>query len=70
MGYMDKMLKGVPEVEYTVPEGIITARINDNGLRDPNGNRIEYFYEENPPPEQGEIVTEENKPGTTNDQLF
>jgi penicillin-binding protein 1A len=70
MGYMDKMLKGVPEVEYTVPEGIVATRINDNGLRDPNGTRIEYFYEENPPPEQGEIVTEENKPGTTNDQLF
>jgi penicillin-binding protein 1A len=70
MGYMEKMLKGVPEVEYTVPERIITARINDDGLRDPNGNRIEYFYEENPPPEQGEIVQEASKPGTTNDQLF
>jgi penicillin-binding protein 1A len=70
MGYMDKMLKGVPEVEYTVPEHVITTRINDEGIHDPNGNRIEYFYEENPPPEQGEIITEDNKPGTTNDQLF
>jgi penicillin-binding protein 1A len=67
---MEKMLKGVPEVEYTVPEHIITTRINDDGLHDPNGNRIEYFYEENPPPEQGEILQETNKPGTTNDQLF
>jgi penicillin-binding protein 1A len=70
MGYMEKMLKGVPEVEYSVPEHIITARINEEGLRDPNGARTEYFYEENPPPEQGEIIQESNKPGATNDQLF
>ena len=71
MGYMEKMLKDVPEVEYPMPEHIVTARINDNGLRDPNGNRIEYFYEENPPPEQGEVIPEENKPADTiNDQLF
>jgi penicillin-binding protein 1A len=71
MGYMGKMLKDVPAVEYSMPEHVITARINDNGLRDPNGNRIEYFYEENPPPEQGDIIPEENKPAdTVNDQLF
>jgi penicillin-binding protein 1A len=71
MGYMGKMLKDVPEVEYTVPEHIVTARINENGLRDSNGNRIEYFYEENLPPEQGDIVPEANKPAdTVNDQLF
>ncbi|HLP98073.1 MAG TPA: penicillin-binding protein 1A [Sideroxyarcus sp.] len=71
MGYMEKILKGVPEIEYSIPEHVVTARINDNGLRDPNGNRVEYFYEENLPPEQGEDVPEENKPGeAVNDQLF
>ena len=70
MGYMEKMLKGVPEVEYSVPEHVISVRINENGLRDPNGNRTEYFYEENPPPEQGETTPEGNKPAETNDQLF
>jgi penicillin-binding protein 1A len=70
MGYMGKMLKGVPEVEYTVPEHMITARINENGLRDPNGTHLEYFYEENPPPEQGSTVPEESKPAAQNDQLF
>jgi penicillin-binding protein 1A len=71
MSYMEKMLKGVPEVEYTMPEHIVTARINENGLRDPNGNRIEYFYEENIPAEQGEAIPEENKAAdTVNDQLF
>jgi len=70
MGYMEKMLKGVPEVEYTVPEHVISVRINDDGLRDPNGNRNEYFYEENPPPEQGETTPEGKKPSELNDQLF
>jgi penicillin-binding protein 1A len=70
MSYMGKMLQGVPEVEYTMPEHVVTARINDNGLRDPNGNHTEFFYEENIPPEQGETVPEESKPTTVNDQLF
>ena len=70
MSYMGKMLKDVPEVEYTVPEHVVAERINENGLRDPNGTRIEYFYEENIPPEQGEVTPEENKPATVNDQLF
>ena len=70
MGYMGKMLQGVPEVEYTMPEHVVNLRINDNGLRDPNGPRTEYFYEENLPPEQGETVPEENKPASMNDQLF
>ncbi len=69
MGYMDKMLKGVPEVEYTVPDHIVTARINDNGLRDANGTHTEYFYEENLPAEQGETVPEGNKTETSG-QLF
>jgi penicillin-binding protein 1A len=70
MSYMGKMLQGVPEVEYTMPEHVVTARINDNGLRDPSGTRIDYFYEENLPPEQGEIIPEESKPASMNDQLF
>ncbi len=71
IGYMQKILKDVPEVEYTIPEHVITARINDNGLRDSSGNRIEYFYEENLPPEQGDVIPEGSKPAeTANDQLF
>jgi penicillin-binding protein 1A len=70
MGYMQKMLKDVPEVEYTVPEHVVTARINENGLRDPEGPRTEYFYEENLPPEQGEVAPESSKPAEANEQLF
>ncbi len=69
--YMGAMLKNTPEIEYSVPEHIVTARINDNGLRDPNGNRIEYFYEENLPPEQSSAVQETAKPASNeSDQLF
>jgi hypothetical protein len=53
-----------------MPEHVVNLRINENGLRDPNGSRTEYFYEENLPPEQGETVPEENKPASMNDQLF
>lgn len=71
MGYMEKILKGVPEIEYSIPEHVVTARINENGLRDREGSRIEYFYEENIPPEQGDTLPEEDKPAeAANDQLF
>jgi penicillin-binding protein 1A len=55
MAYMGKVLKGVPEASYATPEGVITAKINpDTGLRDPENKNgiIEYFYQENLPPEQ------------------
>ncbi len=55
IAYMGKVLKGVPEISYSVPEGVITAKINpDTGLRDPESKNgiIEYFYQENLPPEQ------------------
>ena len=55
MVYMGKVLKGMPEVSNAAPEGVITAKINpDTGLRDPENKNgiIEYFYQENLPPEQ------------------
>jgi len=71
MSYMQKALANVPEVEYTIPEHIVTARINENGLRDPNGSRTEYFFEENLPPEQGDRPPEGSKPSETgSEQLF
>ncbi|MDD5057045.1 MAG: penicillin-binding protein 1A [Sideroxydans sp.] len=72
MSYMGAMLKNTPEIEYSVPERIVTARINDNGLRDPNGNRQEYFFEENLPPEQSaKPPVDVSKPANSeSDQLF
>lgn len=52
MDYMGAMLKGVPEAVYNIPDGVVAARINANGLRDPNGEIVDYFYKENLPSEQ------------------
>jgi len=69
INYMGELLKGVPEIEYSIPEHIVTARINEHGLRDPNGTRIDYFYEENLPPEHTSATVESAKPIET-EQLF
>jgi penicillin-binding protein 1A len=71
MGYMEKVLPGVPEAVYSMPDNMVAARINDNGLRDPNGNRIEYFYREFLPQEQSLIIDSASSPAeTVTDQLF
>ncbi|HEY6093420.1 MAG TPA: penicillin-binding protein 1A [Gallionellaceae bacterium] len=71
MGYMEKALKNVPEAVYTMPDGMVAARINDNGQRDPNGNRVDYFYKENLPPEQTIVADPAAKPAdAVKDQLF
>jgi len=72
MDYMAKILKDVPEAVYTMPENMVTARINENGLRDPDGNRIEYFYQENIPPAVGEALPGESgeRIDSVKDQLF
>ncbi len=69
--YMTTALKDTPEFAYSIPEHIVTARINNDGLRSPEGNRIEYFYEENLPPEQSSSVFDSAKPtGGDADQLY
>jgi penicillin-binding protein 1A len=71
MDYMGALLKNTPEIEYSAPERVVTARINDHGQRDPGGNRIEYFYEENLPPEQSAAPVTISKPtDNESDQLF
>jgi penicillin-binding protein 1A len=72
MDYMSKVLKDVPEAVYTMPENMVTARINESGLRDPEGNRLEYFYQENIPPAVGEALPGESgvRIDSVKDQLF
>ena len=71
MGYMEKILPNVPDAEYTMPENMVAARINDRGQRDPNGNRIEYFYSEFLPPEQSAVIDTASSPAeTSTEQLF
>jgi len=68
---MGKILKGVPEATYSMPENMVTARINNSGQRDPNGNRVEYFYKEFLPAEQTVIIDAASSPAeTSTDQLF
>lgn len=55
MGYMGKALKGVPEADLVVPEGVATVKVNpQSGRRVPDGSEgiLEYFYQENLPTEQ------------------
>lgn len=53
ISYMDAILKNVPEAVYTMPDGVVSAHVNQSGLRDPSSERTEIFYQENLPPEQG-----------------
>lgn len=72
MSYMEKVLKDVPEAVYTMPDNMASVHINEDGYRDDNSPRIEYFYQENVPPEH--VVpapSEEIKPSDTiKDQLL
>ncbi|MDO9393732.1 MAG: penicillin-binding protein 1A [Methylotenera sp.] len=48
--YMETALKGVPEVQMRIPDGVIAINIDPStGTRD-EGGIMEYFYHENPPP--------------------
>jgi penicillin-binding protein 1A len=54
MDYMARALAGVPQRGFDMPEGIVAIPINpDTGARAAEGenSRTEYFYQENPPPE-------------------
>ncbi|MFZ2542229.1 MAG: penicillin-binding protein 1A [Gallionella sp.] len=72
MNYMEIVLKDVPQASYTMPEGMVTLRINDEGFLDEQSSRIEYFYQENMPSEQAmPEPIEETKPSETiKDQLL
>lgn len=72
MSYMGKVLKDVPEAEYTMPDNMAAVRINDHGLRDPDGGRIEYFYQENIPAAVGDAQSGDSaeRIDSVKDQLF
>ena len=52
MGYMTKALQNTPEVFLALPEGVSSARVNEEGFQAADG-RPEFFYRENLPPYQG-----------------
>jgi penicillin-binding protein 1A len=72
MSYMEKILKDVPEATYTMPDKMVAVHINEDGYRDDNNPRVEYFYQENVPPEHAiPTPNEEIKPAdTVKDQLL
>ena len=70
MDYMSKVLKDVPEAVYSMPDNVVAASINNNGLRDANGGLVDYFYQENLPPEQTASPTGQSQSEAVKDQLF
>jgi penicillin-binding protein 1A len=52
MGYMEKILKDVPQADYTMPDNMAALPINDEGIPDDKSTRIEFFYQENIPSDQ------------------
>jgi len=70
MDYMGNVLKNVPEAAYNMPDNMVAARINNKGLRDPNGELVEYFYQEKLPSEQPGTPAEKSQSEAVKDQLF
>jgi len=80
ISYMSQVLRGVPDVPYSMPEGVVAIKINPaNGeqAKETEGGLYEYFYQESTPPvadvESGTHAADSNaKAGqeTQPDQLF
>jgi len=70
MDYMGSVLRNVPEMAYTMPDKMVEARINNRGLRDPNGELTEYFYQENLPGQLSASPREKAQSEAVKDQLF
>ena len=75
MSYMGRVLKGIPEAQQTVPEGVISVRIDpETGLQAGDGKLAEYFYREFLPADQPATATAEQagarSPEEVRSQLF
>ena len=73
MAYMGKVLKGVPESTYDIPEGVVVDKINpDTGLQvGASDNGVpEYFYQENQPKEQSVWGDSGSTSDDVNNELF
>jgi penicillin-binding protein 1A len=69
MSYMAKALKGTPEMFQRNPEGVVTVKVNENGLQSADG-RPELFFRENVPPEQGPVEPGVRTAEDVKNQLF
>jgi penicillin-binding protein 1A len=75
ISYMQKVLKGTPEVNAPPPDGIVSARINaDTGLRDDASGLSDYFFSEFLPRGRDESLAPAGPPGQPGkdirDQIF
>jgi len=72
IAYMAKVLKGTPETSLTMPDGIVTMKINaDTGLRDEQNGITDYFYAEFLPRGRDEGLATGGQPSRDiRDQLF
>ena len=53
ISYIGQVLKGVPEHALTPPPGLVMAQVDaETGMRAPDGQLREYFYQEFLPPER------------------
>ncbi|HUO44115.1 MAG TPA: penicillin-binding protein 1A [Burkholderiales bacterium] len=74
--YMGKVLKGVPEEQPVMPEGVVVAHIDpDTGVRMADGGITDYFYQEYLPPEGGDAAVRQapaniKPPEEIKNQLF
>ena len=69
MGYMSQALKGVPESFMPVPDGIVTAKINEAGRQVQDG-KPEFFMRETLPPEGSATESGNRAAEDTKSQLF
>ncbi|HTQ75069.1 MAG TPA: penicillin-binding protein 1A [Burkholderiales bacterium] len=69
MSYMGKALKGVPEMFPRSPDGVVIAKVNENGLQSPDG-RPELFFRESVPAEQGPVDSGVRTAEDVRNQLF
>ncbi len=69
MGYMSQALKGVPESFMPVPDGIVTAKVNEAGRQVQDG-KPEFFMRETLPPEGSATESGNRAADDTKSQLF
>lgn len=72
MDYMGAALKGVPQADFPVPEGVVVARVNrESGLLDSGPDAVvEYFLQENvPPPHEQALFPAEGGGGRSGDEV-
>lgn len=71
INYMNKALAGVPEMAMNIPEGVVSARVNEAGMQSAEGKLSEFFYKESLPPVQGGGAPAGAKPSDeVKNQLF